>query len=296
MRRVLFFSPILLLLVACESKKNSGEATAFGLVHAHYVGRADVIVGNGVIQSIVFDEMEMPYSWATVTLENVGTTANPSYVYQIQGVDIDEEDMVSIGAARFAKKIKIGNEVLALSVTTPTRGAYSNANINGAYGIESWVRLDNNAKWYWEQMTAGNYDILREDGTAYDIDWTYIDALKNHLNRSAAVAFGANTNTIPVKEDPTKGDKWQKSKNGYGRNWVGLDADKTAGRGWADNMNAMAVYLIGKNPNDFPMQKMGTTKAGNGKDTWEFDGSTGATLIDISEYFSVATLAFNKVK
>jgi hypothetical protein len=58
----------------------------------------------------------------------------------------------------------------------------------------------------------------------------------------------------------------------------------------------MAAYLTGKDPNYIGEQRMGTTKAGNGKDTWEFDGTTGATLVDISEYFALATQAFNKVK
>ena len=273
MRRILFFLPFLIQLAACNSKQINGEAIAFGLVHAHSVGRADVVVENSIIQSLVFDEMELPYSWAAVSRINIGTEEKHSYAYQILGADISEEDIASQGAAFFAKKIRIGNEVLSLSEAMPTRGVYSNANINGAYGIESWVRLDNNAKWYWEQMAAGNYDILRENGTAYSIDWTRIEPVVN-----------------------TKGDRWQKQQNGYGSAWTGLDVGKTAGRGWTDNMNAMATYLTGKNPNNLATQKMGSTKAGNGKDTWEFDGSTGATLVDISEYFSVATLAFNKVK
>ena len=273
MKHILFFLPFVAMFTTCGSKQIKGEATAFGLVHAHSVGRVDIVVENGIIQYIVFDEMELPYSWAAVTRINTGTDEKPSYTYQILGADIVEDDIASQGAAFFAKKIRIGNEVLVLTGTMPTRGAYSNVNINGAYGIESWVRLDNNAKWYWEQMVAGNYDILKEDGTAYDIDWTRIEPVIN-----------------------TKRDRWQKTQNGYGTAWTGLDTDKTAGRGWMDNMNAMATYLTGKNPNNLAVQKMGTLKAGNGKDTWEFDGSTGATLIDISEYFSVATLAFNKVK
>ena len=273
MRQSLFFLLFLILITACSSKQMNGEATAYGLVHAHYVGRADVVVEKGIIQSLVFDEMELPYSWAAVSRINTGTEEKPTYTYQIMGADIAEEDMASQGAAFFAKKIRIGNEVLALSATMPTRGVYSNTNINGAYGIESWVRLDNNAKWYWEQMAAGNYDILRADDTAYSIDWTRVEPVVN-----------------------TKGDRWQKKQNGYGTAWVGLDEGKTAGRGWTDNMNAMSIYLTGKSPNDLATQKMGTTKAGNGKDTWEFDGSTGATLVDLSEYFSVAILAFNKVK
>jgi len=294
-----YFSICIFLSVvfaACESKKMNSEATAFGLVHAHSVGRVDVVVGNGVVQSIVFDEMELPYSWTIVSLVDTGTLKRPGFSYQIEGVDIEKEDIAFQGGIALAKKIRIGNEILEISATSPTRGVYSNANINGTYGIESWVRLDNNAKWYWEQMAAGNYDILKEDGTAYDIDWTYIDALKAHLNRGIIAAFNNDLKPDTVSYPHTKGDKWQKSQNSYGPRWIGLDADKKPGKGWADNMEAMANYLTGKNPNNLGIQKMGTTKAGNGKDTWEFDASTGATLIDISEYFNLATLAFNKAK
>jgi len=261
------------IFVACSPKSISGEATAYGVVHVHYVGKVDVEVENGLIKSVVFDEMEMPYSWAAVTRTNEGTPEAPSYVYKINGVDIAEADFANQGNAFFARKIKIGNEVLTLKGNTPTRGVYSNTSIDGNYGLETWVRFENNAKWYWEQMVAGNYEVLKEDGSAYVIDWT---------------------RTTPVVN--TKGNRWQKTKNGYNPAWTGLDAEKTPGRGWSDNMNAMATYLTGKDPNKIGIQKMGATKAGNGKDTWEFDSSTGATLVDISEYFEVAVHAFNKVK
>jgi len=277
MKKILVIGQMIAIIVsctffACDMKGISGEATAYGLVHAHYVGKVVVAVEKGVVKSTVFDEMELPYSWAAVTRTNEGTSEAPSYLYKIQGVEIAEEDFASQGNAFFAKKIKIGNEVLTLKAT-PTRGIYSNANIEGGYGIETWVRLDNNAKWYWEQMAAGNYEILKDDGSAYAIDWTRTTPLAN-----------------------TKGDRWQKSMNGYNPNWTGLDAEKTAGRGWSDNMNAMAAYLAGKNPNNIGVQKLSITKAGNEKNTWEFDGSTGATLQCISEYIEVATKAYNKVR
>jgi len=277
MKKRLFIVPVITILalgifVACGSKRISGEATAYGLVHAHYVGKVDVEVEKGFIKSVGFDEMELPYSWAAVTRINEGTDEAPSYIFKVQGVEIAEADFAIQGNAFFARKIKIGDEILTLKGNPPTRGVYSNANIDGNYGIETWVRFENNARWYWEQMAAGNYEVLKEDGTVYVIDWT---------------------RTTPVAN--TKGDRWQKTKNAYNYNWTGLDADKTPGRGWMDNTNAMAAYLIGKDPNNIGVQRMGTTKAGNGKNTWEFDTSTGATLVDISEYFEVAARAFNKI-
>jgi len=261
------------MFVACSPKEINGKATAYGVVHAHYVGKVDVEVEKGLIKTIVFDEMEMPYSWATVTRSNEGTGEAPSYVFKIQGVEIAEADFVNQGNAFFAKKIKIGNEILTLKGNTPIRGVFSNVNIDGNYGIETWARFDNNAGWYWEQMAAGNYEVLKEDGTAYVIDWT---------------------RTAPVAN--TKGNRWQKSQNAYNPNWSGLDAGKTTGRGWMDNMNAMSAFLVGKDANNIGVQKKSTTKAGNGNETWEFDAITGATLVDISEYFELAARAFNKVK
>ena len=277
MKKRLVFGHVIAIIVscmffACNQKSINGKATAYGLVHAHYVGKVVAEVELSVFKSVVFDEMELPYSWTAVTRTNEGTDLAPSWLYKIQGVDIDEADVANQGNAFFARKIKIGDEVLTLK-GTPVRGVYSNANIDGNYGIETWVRLDNNAKWYWEQMAAGNYEILKENGAAYVIDWT---------------------RTMPVAN--TKADRWQKSKNGYNANWAGLDAGTTAGKGWSDNMDAMAAYLAGKNPNNFSVQKISITKAGNGKNTWEFDDSTGATLQCISEYFDVATKAFNKVR
>jgi hypothetical protein len=260
---------VLGMLVACQSKEKNGEATAYGLVHAHYVGKVDVMVERGVIKSIVFDEMELPYSWAAATRTDEGS----SFVYKIQGVEIAEADIANQGNAFFARRIKIGEEVLTLRGNTPVRGVYSNRNIDGSNGIETWVRFENNAEWYWEQMAAGNYEVLREDGSAYVIDWT---------------------RTTPVTN--TKGNRWQKTKNGYGANWGGLDADRTPGRGWMDNMNAMAEYLTGRNPNNIGVQRRSTTTAGNGREVWEFDAVTGATLVCISEYFDIATYAFNKVR
>jgi len=278
MNNRLFTMPLIAIMMvgifaACGTKKINGEATAFGIVHAHSVGKAVVVVDNSLIKSVVFDEMELPYSWAAVTRTNVGTDEKPSYTFKIQGVDIAEADFANQGNAFFAKKIKIGDEVLTLKGANPVRGVYSNANIDGTYGIETWARLNNNAKWYWEQMVAGRYEVLKEDGSAYNIDWTRVTPVAN-----------------------TKGDRWQKTRNAYGANWGGLDADNTAGRGWNDNMATMAAYLTGRDPNNLSVQKKGTSKAGNGKDAWEFDSTTGATLTDISEYFELANLAFNKVK
>jgi hypothetical protein len=261
------------MFVACGPKGINGKAAAYGVVHAHYVGKVDVEVGNSLVKTVVFDEMEMPYSWAAVTRTNEGTDVAPSYIFKIQGVEIAEADFGNQGNAFFARKIKIGDEVLTLKGNTPTRGVYSNANIDGTYGIETWLRFEGNARWYWEQMAAGNYDILKADGSVYVIDWS---------------------RTAPTVN--TKGNRWQKSKNAYNPNWVGLDADKTPGRGWIDNTNAMAAFLVGKDPGNIGVQRKSTKKAGNGNDTWEFDNTTGATLVDISEYFEVAARAFNKVR
>jgi len=261
------------MFVTCSPKGTNGKATAYGVVHAHYVGKVDVEVEKGLIKTIVFDEMELPYSWAAVTRTNEGSDEKPSFVFKIQGVEIAETDFANQGNAFFARKIKIGDEILTLKGNTPTRGVYGNANIDGNNGIETWVRFDSNARWYWDQMAAGNYEVLKEDGAAYVIDWT---------------------RTTPVAN--TKGNRWQKSQNAYNPNWTGLDAAKTPGRGWIDNTNAMSDFLVGKDPNNIGVQKKSTTKAANGNETWEFDAITGATLVDISEYFELAARAFNKVK
>lgn len=82
--------------VACAEGTGdlSGEATAYGLVHSHYVGIATVKTDSfGKITSVSIDEMQTPYNWAAKSV--------------FADYESDEDAFTTGG---FGKKIVIGDQ------------------------------------------------------------------------------------------------------------------------------------------------------------------------------------------
>lgn len=172
--------------VACAEGTGdlSGEATAYGLVHSHYVGIATVKTDSfGKITSVSIDEMQTPYNWAAKS--------------EFADYESDEDAFTTGG---FGKKIVIGDKTF--DAVNPDASGYPDyrlADTNNGVTLENWLKDSLNAEWYVEQMKLGNYGVAQSDGTGVYND--FVD--------SAAGELGL-------------GDRWLKSKNGYWDESVGV--------------------------------------------------------------------------
>lgn len=137
-----------LTLAACDSKK---EATAYGLVHGHYVGEVTVTVAeDGTVGSVSIEEYFLPYSWAKVS-ETTGD------VLAVVG---------SRGTSNYAKYVKIGDKLFTGSVTgtVEEKNQVIVYSAEGIANIETWVENAENAEWYVKQINANKFFLADSEG------------------------------------------------------------------------------------------------------------------------------------
>lgn len=192
--------------IACsEGEDLSGEGTAYGLVHNHYVGIATVKTDNdGGIVAVTFDEMQTPYNWAAKSVFDD---------YK------NDEDAFTTGG--YGKKIVIGDKIFsAVDENAAGYPDYRLTSVNNNVTLENWLKDSLNAKWYVQQMKLGNYGVAESDGTGVYNEFKDADTGKLGL-----------------------ADRWLKSKNGYwpketaGRGWkdnIKAVCDFVAANGFED--------------------------------------------------------------
>ena len=99
-----------LTLAACNSEK---KATAYGLVHGHYVGEITVeVASDGTVKTVSIEEWFLPYNWAKVTVTD---TAN---------VPADVLKVVSRSTSYYAKYVKIGDKLFTGAVSEKAQCYY----------------------------------------------------------------------------------------------------------------------------------------------------------------------------
>lgn len=189
-----------LTLAACDSKK---EATAYGLVHGHYVGEVTVALDkDGKVESVVMEEYFLPYSWAKTT--------------QTEGADV----LTVVGTARtggftyayYAKYIKIGDKLFTGSVIGEEGAQSIKYSAEGIADIEEWVKNHDNAKWYVKQVNANKFFIADSAG-------------KEHATLT--------------RGDATSNTSMKKSEAGY---WV-VDAPRLGWKGNIEAMVSVLVGM-----------------------------------------------------
>lgn len=230
-------SMLAFLSAACGEKKVTGYS--YGLVNNYYVGMATIIRKGDKVINAKIEEMEGPASWAKKS-----------------NIKEDMQAGVDFTTGGFAKQITIGSMTFTATDDASARTpAYKQS--EDAQVFEEWVKNEENAKFYFEQMSAGSYRILKADGSA------------------AQDGFNTDVNNLP------KGERWLKSKNGY---WSGANFNL----GWQGNINKITDYLV---RNGFSKYSGNETLDG----TWKIDGvDTGATIIDFHNYMKLAKAAYDK--
>ncbi|MCI9031583.1 MAG: hypothetical protein HFK09_03555 [Clostridia bacterium] len=225
---------------SCGGVKQTG--TAYGLVHNYYVGQVTVERSGDKIVSAKFEETEGPSSWA-----------------KRSNIKDDKTEGVEFTTGGFAKSISIGSLTFHATDDESTKTPAYKQTEDGVT-FEEWVKTEENAKFYVEQMAAGNYRILKADLSAADPDFS---TDKNGLN---------------------KGERWLKSKNGY---WSG----NATVLGWKGNMDRLSDYLVRNGIGGYTGEE---TKGDNG---WTVNGvETGATLVDFHDYMKLARRAFESAQ
>lgn len=165
-----------LSLAACNSSK---KATAYGLVHGHYVGEAVIEVDSkGVVKDIKFEEYYLPYSWAKVAapadLENM-----PADVLAVVG---------KRGTSYYSKFIKIGDKLFTGVVTGTGTAQVINYQATGIDNLENWVKVHANAKWYVEQVKAEAFFLATSAGVK-STTLTRSDATSNKAMTKSASGY-----------------------------------------------------------------------------------------------------------
>lgn len=161
-------------LVGCGESETS--ATAYQIVHKDYVGVADIVVLDMVIQTLALEEYYLPNDWAKVV---VGETA-PEDVIVVSG---------SSSATWYGKYIVIGNkqftgelrtEVLVIGEVTYSKQTVKYV-ATGVDDLFTWLKnSEANMSWYVEQLNADLAFVAKADWTAS----TYVSAGKGGWTKS----------------------------------------------------------------------------------------------------------------
>lgn len=161
-----------LTLAACNSEK---KATAYGLVHGHYVGEITVeVASDGTVKTVSIEEWFLPYNWAKVTVTD---TANvPADVLAVDG---------SRAVSYYAKYVKIGDKLFTGAVSGAAKAQVITYSSRDITNIETWVEDHDNAKWYVDQIKDEKFFIAKVDGT----------------ENTALVRSDANSNTAMNKSE-----------------------------------------------------------------------------------------------
>lgn len=225
-------------LTGCNKEKT---AKGYGLVHKDYVGVATITVEKDVVTALEFEEVYLPSHWAGLT-----TTEGVSEDLYVTYTNSKGK------AVNVAKYIVVGGKTFT---ATPVEKdvKYSSSDIAD---LKAWIKeAEANAKWYAEEVMAGNAKVVDANG--------------------AAVTF----ETTAAKEGG-----FIKSTTGY---WSG---DKYP-LGWKGNMEALSKAFVGTSM-DLNVENF--VKATEGDKNWTFDGIVStATLTDAKDYYQVALNAYN---
>ena len=225
------------------------EGTGYGLVHSHYVGIATVTLEDGIVTDASLEEYFLPYSWAK--LEVVTEESDEL------GENEDVFQFTAFGTTyNMAVYVQIGDKL------------FSGENVDGSpvwstddiADLEEWLKVEENAKWYVDQVDEGNWYIANADGTESDYETLETDA--------------SATSII-------------KSESGY---W------DFGHLGWQGNVDATVDAVIGLDlSEDYDLERLDEDE--DELRFWAIDDTvTGATWSDFPDYFGILVRAYNNAE
>lgn len=168
-----------LALAACNGDK---KATAYGLVHGHYVGEVTVTVANDKVKDVKIEEYFLPYSWAKVSNEP------GDLVVVVDG---------SKGASNYAKYIKIGDKLFTAEVLGEAKSQTINYKADGVANLEEYVKTHDNAKWYVDQVKADKFFVANASGVK-ETTLTRNDATSNTSMKKSESGYWPKGDKYPL--------------------------------------------------------------------------------------------------
>lgn len=145
-----------------EVKDTFKSSTAYGIVYHDYVGFITVTKADDLVVHIDIDEAFMPIVWAQETKTDVLTDV----------VTYDDGTVLKTNNDyRYAKYIKIGDKVFTgvpytndeLQNVTSTKQLIKYSS-DGIDDLHQYLKEEDNAKWYVEQLKKGKAFVCDKDG------------------------------------------------------------------------------------------------------------------------------------
>ena len=144
-------------LASCGATVETKTGIGYGLVHAHYVGVAELTTEDGVVTEASFEEYFLPYSWAKVT-----ATEGSDDTVAVKSTSRTGAQVTTV----FAQRVKVGDRIFTIEVTGAEWAQTFKYTSTGIADIDAWVAEEANAKWYVEQIKANAYGFVNASGAA----------------------------------------------------------------------------------------------------------------------------------
>ena len=129
----------------------------YGLVHAHYVGVAELTTEDGVVTEAAFEEYFLPYSWAKVT-----AAEGSDDTVAVKSTSRTGAQVTTI----YAQRVKVGDRIFTIEVTGAEWAQTFKYTSTGIADIDAWVADEDNAQWYVEKIDANDYGFVNASGAA----------------------------------------------------------------------------------------------------------------------------------
>lgn len=242
---IVFVLSLGLLMTACNGgQTEKTQATAYGFTAGGSVSAATVKKDSGTASGykVTFDEYYLFNNWGNTT--------------------------VGEGAKVYHQKLMVGDQVWTLDVTGAAKGYYKNS--AGTFAFD-YLKDAKHTKWYVEQINAGNFWILSENGAKVD------DSKVGSFN---VAKLGESGVTL------SKTQSVNKAYNGY---WAG-GAATAAETVWNKQIPGAICDFI--NTNGFAFTTADIAVIGKEiiiKDTV----ITGASVVSAKDYITVILTAYN---
>ena len=144
-------------LASCGATVETKTGIGYGLVHAHYVGVAELTTEDGVVTEASFEEYFLPYSWAKVT-----AAEGSDDTVAVKSTSRTGAQVTTI----YAQRVKVGDRIFTIEVTGAEWAQTFKYTSTGIADIDAWVADEANAKWYVEQIKANAYGFVNASGAA----------------------------------------------------------------------------------------------------------------------------------
>jgi hypothetical protein len=144
-------------IASCGATVETKTGIGYGLVHAHYVGVAELTTEDGVVTEASFEEYFLPYSWAKVT-----AAEGSDDTVAVKSTSRTGAQVTTI----YAERVKVGDRIFTIEVTGAEWAQTFKYTSTGIADIDAWVADEANAKWYVEKIDANDYGFVNASGAA----------------------------------------------------------------------------------------------------------------------------------